>query len=147
MCVLRQSWPVEKCEGFVKRMPGGRILRLNEICKLVLDDPVKAVKWHHKKKKKKGLFGGLGSIQKQEYEEDADEEVEEKKTLEQKLLEEDEQQIMDIDKMNEDDIDLLLEDSVDETSEVDEDEVNEIQNMIEQKKLEKLLLMISYCLK
>ena len=136
MCVLRQSWPVEKCEGFVKRMPGGRILRLNEICKLVLDDPVKAVKWHHKKKKKKGLFGGLGSIQKQEYEEDADEEVEEKKTLEQKLLEEDEQQIMDIDKMNEDDIDLLLEDSVDETSEVDEDEVNEIQNMIEQKKLE-----------
>ena len=40
---------MEKCKGYVKYAPGGRVLRLKEITKLILDDPVKPVKWHHKK--------------------------------------------------------------------------------------------------
>ena len=136
MCILRQSWPVEKCEGYVKRAPGGRILRLHEICKLILDDPIKAVKWHKRKKKKKGIFG-IGGIEKAEYEDDDEEgnstEKGEERSLAQKLLEEDEAQLLDAGKLNEDDIDLLLEDSVDEHSEADEEELKAIKDEIEAK--------------
>ena len=132
LCVLRHSWPVEKCRGYVKRAPGGRVLRLKEIAHLILEDPVKPVKWHHKKKRKKSLFGS-STTQKQEYEEDDDEDDEdEQKTIEEKLLEEDqEKMIMNVDEMNAADLELMLEDDMDEESD-DGEKIEEVQKLLKE---------------
>ena len=74
---------------------------------------------------------------KQEYEEDdSDEDSDEMKAIEEKLLEDQDKMTMNVEEMNEDDLELLLEDSMDEESD-DDAKAEEVQKLLKDAEIEK----------
>ena len=86
---------------------------------------------------KKGFFSS-NAKKKQEYEEDdSDEDSDEMKAIEEKLLQEDQDKMtMNVEEMNEDDLELLLEDSMDEESD-DDAKAEEVQKLLKDAEIEK----------